>query len=164
MTPPPSGPASPPRLNVVLVEPEIPPNSGNIGRLCAATRSRLHFVGPLGFSLDDKSLKRAGLDYWPHLDWTTWPDLGALQAAQPGRYFYFTTKTSRSYTEVNYEPGDYLVFGKESKGLPEELLQANAARCVTIPILHPGVRSLNLSTSAGVGVYEALRQIRFKGI
>jgi tRNA (cytidine/uridine-2'-O-)-methyltransferase len=153
-----------PLLNVVLVEPEIPPNAGNIGRLCAATRTRLHFVGPLGFSLDDKNLKRAGLDYWEHLDWTTWPSLEALQAAHPGRYFYFTTKTTRLYASVNYEPGDFLVFGRETKGLPEPLLQANADRCVTLPILHPKVRSLNLATSVGIGLYEALRQLKFGSI
>jgi tRNA (cytidine/uridine-2'-O-)-methyltransferase len=153
-----------PLLNVVLVEPEIPPNAGNIGRLCAATRTRLHFVGPLGFSLDDKNLKRAGLDYWEHLDWTTWPSLEELQTSHPGRYFYFTTKTTRLYTSMNYEPGDFLVFGRETKGLPEPLLQANAERCVTLPILHPEVRSLNLATAVGIGLYEALRQLEFGSI
>ena len=150
-----------PRLHLVLVEPEIPGNSGNIGRLCAASGVRLHFVGKLGFDLSDKALKRAGLDYWPLLDWTTWPDLEALRAtADPGAaWHYFTTKTKRLHTAPRYRVGDYLVFGKETKGLPEDLLTANADSCVTLPMRNPGVRSLNLSTSAGIGVYEALRQI-----
>ena len=151
-------------FNVVLVEPEIPPNAGNVGRLCAATRTRLHLVEPLGFRLDDKALKRAGLDYWDHLDWKVWPSFEALQAAEAnatGRYFYFTTKTTRLYTEVNYQPGDFLVFGRETKGLPEPLLAANQDRCVTLPMLHPEVRSLNLATSVGIGLYEALRQTGF---
>jgi len=148
-------------FNVVLVEPEIPPNAGNVGRLCAATRTRLHLVEPLGFRLDDKALKRAGLDYWDHLDWKVWPSFEALQAAEAGRYFFFTTKISRLYTEVNYQPGDFLVFGRETKGLPEPLLAANRDHCVTLPMLHPEVRSLNLATSVGIGLYEALRQTGF---
>jgi len=148
-------------FNVVLVEPEIPPNAGNVGRLCAATRTRLHLIEPLGFRLDDKALKRAGLDYWDHLDWKTWPSFEALQTAEAGRYFFFTTKTERLYTEVNYQPGDFLVFGRETKGLPEPLLAANQDRCVTLPMSHPEVRSLNLATSVGIGLYEALRQTGF---
>ncbi len=151
-----------PRLNVVLVEPEIPPNTGNVGRLCAAARVRLHLVQPLGFSLDDKALKRAGLDYWPHLDWRTWPNLASFLAATPPRFHLFTTKAERRYTDVKYEAGDYLLFGRETKGLPESLLAAHPDRCATIPILHPGVRSLNLATAAGIGLYEALRQLHFK--
>ncbi|HEY8966912.1 MAG TPA: tRNA (cytidine(34)-2'-O)-methyltransferase [Candidatus Methylacidiphilales bacterium] len=153
--------ADAPRFHLVLVEPEIPGNSGNIARLCAASGVRLHFVEPLGFELSDRYLKRAGLDYWPFLDWKRWPSLDALRAeADPAaRWYYFTTKTKRPYTEPRYRAGDYLVFGKETKGLPESLLAANAASCVTIPILNPNVRSLNLSTSAGIGLYEALRQI-----
>ncbi|SDU00603.1 tRNA (cytidine/uridine-2'-O-)-methyltransferase [Verrucomicrobium sp. GAS474] len=150
-----------PRLHLVLVEPEIPGNSGNVGRLCAASGVRLHFVGKLGFDLSDKALKRAGLDYWPLLDWTTWADLDALRAqADPGAgWHFFTTKTKRFHTAARYRAGDYLVFGKETKGLPEALLAAHADACVTIPMRNPGVRSLNLATSVGIGVYEALRQI-----
>ncbi len=150
-----------PLLHLVLVEPEIPGNSGNIGRLCAAAGVRLHFVGPLGFDLSDKAVKRAGLDYWPHLDWRTWPDLDALRAeAAPGaNWFFFTTKVLRPHTAARYRAGDYLVFGRESKGLPSSLLEAHASGCVTIPMRNPAVRSLNLATSAGIGLYEALRQI-----
>ena len=109
---------SEPLLNVVLVEPEIPPNTGNIGRLCAAVDCRLHLVEPLGFVIDDKSLQRAGMDYWQHLQWRAWPSLKALQEAHTeARYFYFTTKTRRLYTEVAYQPGDFLVFGRETKGI-----------------------------------------------
>lgn len=154
-----------PLLHVVLVEPEIPPNAGNVGRLCAATRVRLHLVGPLGFAVDDKALKRAGLDYWDHLDWRLWPDLAAFQAAHgaahPDRCHYFTTKTERRYTDARYQPGDFLVFGRESKGLPATLLAAHPGACVTLPMAHPAVRSLNLATAVGIGLYEALRQLDF---
>ena len=152
-----------PVLNVVLVEPEIPPNTGAVGRRCAATRARLHLVEPLGFKIDDRALKRAGLDYWPHLDWRTWPNFETLQASGEGqgRYWFFTTKATRLYSEVAYAPGDFLVFGRESKGLPEALLATHPEGCVTVPILHPAVRSLNLSTAVGIGLYEGLRQIGF---
>ncbi len=147
-------------FNIVLVEPEIPPNTGNIARLCAATGSILHLVGELGFSLDDRYLKRAGLDYWEHVAMRCWPDLQTLREASPdGRFFYLSTKASRSYLDVCYQSGDYLVFGKETKGLPEELIRANPDNAVTIPMPgHEAVRSLNLSTSAGIVLYEALRQ------
>jgi tRNA (cytidine/uridine-2'-O-)-methyltransferase len=146
-------------FNIVLVEPEIPPNTGNIARLCAATGARLHLIEPLGFSLADRYLKRAGLDYWEHVSLQRWPDLAALQAAEPaGRYFYLSTKAQRSYLEAGFQPGDYIVFGKETKGLPEELLQANPDTSFTIPMPSHKVRSLNLSTSAGIVLYEALRQ------
>ena len=146
-------------FNIVLIEPEIPPNTGNIARLCAATGSILHLVGKLGFSLDDRYLKRAGLDYWEFVSLQRWPDLETLQAAVPeGRFFYLSTKVARSYLDAGFQPGDFIVFGKETKGLPEELLQANPETSFTIPMPSNKVRSLNLSTSAGIVLYEALRQ------
>ena len=146
-------------FNIVLIEPEIPPNTGNIARLCAATGTILHLVGPLGFSLDDRYLKRAGLDYWEFVSLKIWPDLETLQAAaSEGRFFYLSTKVERSYLEAGFQPGDYIVFGKETKGLPEELLRANPETSFTIPMPSEKVRSLNLSTSAGIVLYEALRQ------
>ena len=118
-------------FNVVLVEPEIPPNTGNIGRLCLATRSTLHLVRPLGFSTDDRTLKRAGLDYWPEVDLRFWDSLGELQAAQnpEARYFYLTTKSPRPYHAIEFQPGDFLVFGRETKGLPEALLGEMPTAC-----------------------------------
>jgi tRNA (cytidine/uridine-2'-O-)-methyltransferase len=146
-------------FNIVLVEPEIPPNTGNIARLCAATGSILHLVGRLGFSIDDKHLKRAGLDYWQHVAVHRWDTLGELQSsASQGRFFYLSTKVARSYLAVAFQPGDFLVFGRETRGLPEELLNANPDTCITIPMPAGAVRSLNLSTSAGIVLYEALRQ------
>ena len=145
-------------FNVVLVEPEIPPNTGNIGRLCLATRSTLHLVRPLGFAIDDRTLKRAGLDYWAEVDTCSWDSLGALQAAQRQavRYFYLTTKAARPYYAERFQPGDFLVFGRETKGLPEALLQANRDRLLTIP-MH-GTRSLNLATAVAIVLFEAMRQ------
>jgi len=146
-------------FNIVLIEPEIPPNTGNIARLCAATGSRLHLVGKLGFSTDDRYLKRAGLDYWEFVDIRYWQDLDGLKAGFPdGRYYYLTTKAARTYLDVRFQPGDFIVFGKETKGLPEELLAANPDTSITIPMPAGKVRSLNLSTSAGIVLYEALRQ------
>jgi tRNA (cytidine/uridine-2'-O-)-methyltransferase len=146
-------------FNIVLIEPEIPPNTGNIARLCAATGSVLHLVGTLGFSLDDRYLKRAGLDYWEHVTLRHWPDLETLQqSAGDGRFFYLSTKVQRSYLDAGFQPGDFIVFGKETKGLPEELLRANPETSFTIPMPAGHVRSLNLSTSAGIVLYEALRQ------
>src|SRR2546423_15192378 len=147
-------------FNVVLVEPEIPPNTGNVGRLCLATESTLHLVKPLGFSLEDRQLKRAGLDYWTDVDLRIWDSLGELQGAQRGgsRWFFLKTKSDRAYYEVPFEAGDFLVFGRETKGLPETLLQANVNNCLTIP-MH-GTRSLNLSTAVAVVLFEAVRQIR----
>ena len=146
-------------LNVVLVEPEIPPNTGNIGRLCLATRSTLHLVRPLGFSTDDRTLKRAGLDYWAEVELRYWNSLAELQAAQnsAARYFFLTTKSDRPYYAVRFEPGDFLVFGRETKGLPEPLLLANADRLLTIP-MH-GTRSLNLATAVAIVLFEAVRQL-----
>lgn len=146
-------------FNIVLIEPEIPPNTGNIARLCAATGAVLHLVGKLGFSIDDRYLKRAGLDYWEFVALKQWPDLAALQASAPdGRFFYLSTKVARSYLQACFQPGDFIVFGKETKGLPEELLEANPDTSITIPMPAGAVRSLNLSTSAGIVLYEALRQ------
>ena len=145
-------------FNVVLVEPEIPPNTGNIGRLCLATRSTLHLVQPLGFNIDDRALQRAGLDYWKEVDVRLWRSLGELQAAQAAgaRYFFLTTKGKRAYYEQAFAAGDFLVFGRETKGLPESLLDANASRLLTIP-MH-GTRSLNLATAVAIVLFEAVRQ------
>jgi tRNA (cytidine/uridine-2'-O-)-methyltransferase len=145
-------------FNVVLVEPEIPPNTGNVGRLCLATKSVLHLVKPFGFTLDDRQLKRAGLDYWEEVEVKTWDSLETLRGVQaPGaRYFFLTTKTDRAYYDVKFEPGDFLVFGRETKGLPENLLAANRDNCLTIP-MH-GTRSLNLATAVGIVLFEAVRQ------
>ncbi|OEU69066.1 MAG: tRNA (cytosine(34)-2'-O)-methyltransferase TrmL [Desulfuromonadales bacterium C00003093] len=146
-------------FHIVLVEPEIPPNTGNIGRLCAATGTYLHLVGKLGFSLDDKHLKRAGLDYWPEVKLKRWDSLEQLMAQFPnGRFWYASKKVARSYTQVDFTPGDFLVFGKETLGLPEKLLQQQADRALRIPIFSPAVRSLNLANSAAIILYEALRQ------
>ena len=147
-------------FNVVLVEPEIPPNTGNVGRLCLATRSTLHLIKPFGFSLDDRQLKRAGLDYWDEVDLRTWESLDQLQAAQSrdARYFYLTTKTQRAYWDTKFRPADFLVFGRETKGLSENLLAANEDSCITIP-MH-GTRSLNLATAVAIVLFEAVRQQR----
>ncbi len=148
-----------PVLNIVLVAPCIPPNTGNVARLCAATGARLHLVEPLGFSLEDRYLRRAGLDYWDHVDLRCWPDFESLcTAAAEGRFFFLSTKVNRPYTRAGFRQGDYLVFGNEPTGLPEALLMDNLARTFTIPMWGE-VRSLNLSTSVGIVAYEALRQI-----
>ena len=145
-------------FNVVLVEPEIPPNTGNIGRLCLATRSTLHLVQPLGFRIDDRTLQRAGLDYWKEVDVRLWPSFAELQAAQAADalYFFLTTKTQRAYSDERFRAGDFLVFGRETKGLPESLLNANASQLLTIP-MH-GTRSLNLATAVAIVLFEAVRQ------
>lgn len=145
-------------MNVVLVEPEIPPNTGNIARLCAATGCTLHLVGPLGFSLEDRYLRRAGLDYWEHVQLRTHDSLASfLTELGPARRFCFSAKAKRAYTEVVYQWGDYLVFGPETRGLPKELLLEWEADALRIPIFGP-VRSLNLSSAVAVVVYEAIRQ------
>lgn len=147
-------------LHVVLVAPEIPPNTGSIARLCAATRLRLHLVRPLGFSLDDRYLKRAGLDYWPHVDVTVHDDWAALQRHLPSsRAHFFSARADRSYTSVAYAPGDVLIFGSETKGLPRDILDAHRDDTWVIPIFSPHVRSLNLSNAVSIVVYEALRQL-----
>jgi tRNA (cytidine/uridine-2'-O-)-methyltransferase len=149
-----------PPLNIVLHQPEIPSNTGNIARTCLATGSRLHLVKPLGFSIDDRQLKRAGLDYWDEVDVQLWDSLDALfaaTAADSPRRFLFTTKTHRPYYTVKYLPGDWFIFGRETKGLPEILLAENEPQCVTIPMTN-ATRSLNLSVSVGVAIFEARRQ------
>jgi len=145
-------------FNIVLIEPEIPPNTGNIGRLCLATKSTLHLVKPFGFSLDDRELTRAGLDYWKDVDVRTWDSFAQLKSAQPSdtRYFFLTTKTERAYYDIKFSAGDFLVFGRETKGLPESLLKDHADNCLTIP-MH-GTRSLNLATAVAIVLFEAMRQ------
>ncbi|HUJ10203.1 MAG TPA: tRNA (cytidine(34)-2'-O)-methyltransferase [Verrucomicrobiae bacterium] len=171
-------------MNVVLVEPEIPPNTGNVARLCAATGAVLHLVGPLGFRLDDKTLKRAGMDYWEQVTWKYWESLDELkkEAANPlpseGRreissprlrgedqgegpqFYYVTTKSKRPYTVPHYLWNDYLVFGRETAGLPKSLLDANPETTITIPMFNPQARSLNLATAVAIVLYEAVRQIK----
>jgi tRNA (cytidine/uridine-2'-O-)-methyltransferase len=145
-------------FNVVLVEPEVPPNTGNIGRLCLATGSTLHLVKPLGFSLDDRQLKRAGLDYWNEVDVRIWDSLCQLELAQDDatRYFFLTTKSTRPYYNIDFRLGDFLIFGRETKGLPENLLAKHVDACLTIP-MH-GTRSLNLATAVAIVLFEAVRQ------
>ncbi|HEY0080951.1 MAG TPA: tRNA (cytidine(34)-2'-O)-methyltransferase [Pyrinomonadaceae bacterium] len=146
-------------LSVALVEPEIPPNTGNIARLCAATRTPLHIVGVTGFRLDERAVRRAGLDYWPEVSLQRHRDMSALyEALTEARFVYLSTKAEVAYTDWRFGENDCLVFGRETRGLPEELLRANWERCLTIPILNPNVRSLNLATSVAIVLYEALRQ------
>jgi tRNA (cytidine/uridine-2'-O-)-methyltransferase len=147
-------------FNVVLIEPEIPPNTGNIGRLCLATGATLHLVKPLGFSIDDRELKRAGLDYWKEVDVRTWESFGELRRTREpsARYFFLTTKSGRAYYDVEFREGDFLVFGRETKGLPEKLLEQNIDGCLTIPM--QGTRSLNLATAVAIVLFEAIRQQR----
>ena len=149
-------------FNVVLIEPEIPPNTGNIGRLCLATRSALHLVKPLGFSIDDRELKRAGLDYWKEVDVRLWNSFADLEAAQANdaRYFFLTTKCERPYYDIAFKPRDFLVFGRETKGLPEVFLRDRLGDLLTIP-MH-GTRSLNLATAVEIVLFEAERQQRMK--
>ena len=149
-----------PTLNIVLVEPQIPQNSGNIARTCAVTGARLHIVGPMGFTIDDKKLKRAGLDYWHQLDITYYQDQADFFAKNSGPFFYFTSKGPRRHVDVTYPDGAYLVFGREDAGLPEALLAANQEHCIRMP-MRDTCRSLNLSNSVAVGVYEVLRQWDF---
>ena len=147
-------------LNIVMVEPEIPQNTGNVARTCAATGARLHLVGPMGFKIDDKKLKRAGLDYWHLLDITYYDSLSDFLSKNSGEFFYFTTKARKVYSDVSYPDNCYLLFGKETKGLPEELLLRNPDRCVRLPMIE-GARSLNLSNTVAIAAYEALRQWDF---
>jgi tRNA (cytidine/uridine-2'-O-)-methyltransferase len=160
-------------MNVVLVEPEIPPNTGNVARLCAATGATLHLVGPLGFRIDDRELKRAGMDYWEQVTWKCWDSLEELKKAvgadgAPGgralpttpNFYYVTTKSKRAYTVSRYRWGDYLVFGRETAGLPEELLKAHADSTITIPMFNPQARSLNLATAVAIVLFETMRQIK----
>lgn len=146
-------------LNVVLYRPEIPPNTGNIGRLCHATGSALHLIGPLGFSLDERALRRAGLDYWQELRPRLWDSYQEFRAsvADSSRVYLLTTKSERPYWDASFRDGDYLVFGPETRGLPESLLENHRKDCLTIPQV--AGRSLNLSTAAGIVLYEAIRQL-----
>lgn len=150
-------------LNIVLVEPQIPQNTGNIARTCAATGARLHLVEPMGFKVDDAKLKRAGLDYWHLLDITYYSSLDDFfEKNRDGKFFYFSTKAAHIYSDVEYPDNSYLVFGKETAGLPEELLYANPDSCVRLPMINDSsARSLNLSNTVAVGVYEVLRQWNF---
>jgi tRNA (cytidine/uridine-2'-O-)-methyltransferase len=150
-------------MNIVLLEPEIPPNTGNIARLCAATCSTLHLIEPFGFNLDDKHLKRAGLDYWQHLTWHRWPDWTAFQKQLPPgvRLWLIESHGTRHYAQADYQPGDYLVFGRETAGLPKKILEQHRSRWLRIPMFHAGVRSLNLSNCVALVLYEALRQQNF---
>ena len=146
-------------FHIVLDEPEIPPNTGNIARLCGATGTVLHLVGKLGFSIDDKHVRRAGLDYWKAVDIRHWESLEELQKSYPqGRFWYTSKKASKSHIQADFQNGDFLVFGKETLGLPEDLLQRNQEWSIRIPIRSPIVRSLNLANAAAIIVYEALRQ------
>ncbi len=150
-------------LNIVLVEPQIPQNTGNIARTCAATGARLHLVEPMGFRVDDAKLKRAGLDYWHLLDITYYSDLNDFfEKNKNGNFYYFSTKATKIYSEIEYPDNCYLVFGKETAGLPEELLYKNKESCVRLPMINDSsARSLNLSNSVAIGVYEVLRQWNF---
>lgn len=150
-------------LNIVLVEPQIPQNTGNVARTCAATGARLHLVEPMGFRVDDAKLKRAGLDYWHLLDITYYKDLNDFfEKNKDGHFFYFSTKATKIYSDAEYPDNSYLVFGKETAGLPEDLLFANPDRCVRLPMIdNSAARSLNLSNTVAIGVYEVLRQWGF---
>jgi tRNA (cytidine/uridine-2'-O-)-methyltransferase len=147
-------------MQVVLVEPEIPPNTGSVARLCAATLTPLHLIEPLGFKIDDKHLKRAGLDYWQFVDLTvhqSWSRF--IESAAPKTLWFFSKRAARSYTAVRYAEEDFLVFGRETRGLPQELLDANAQCALRIPMMGAGVRSLNLSNAVSIVLYEGLRQL-----
>jgi len=152
-------------MNIVLVEPEIPPNTGNVARLCAATRTTLHLIEPFGFNLDDAQLKRAGMDYWQHVDWHRWTNwssfLGELPAAT--RLWFIESGGPKLYTEVKFAPGDYLVFGRETAGLPKQLLQQNREHWLRIPMFNEKARSLNLSNCVALVLFEAWRQQGFVG-
>ena len=155
------------KINIVLHEPEIPQNTGNIARTCAATGAALHIIRPMGFEIDDKKLKRAGLDYWDKLDITYYDDYADFLAKTPlasERTYYFSTKAPRSYTEVSPYPDEvFIMFGKESKGIPEDILYQNKEFCVRIP-MRDTIRSLNLSNSVAIAVFEILRQWDFEGL
>ena len=147
-------------MNVVLFEPEIPPNTGSVARLCAATRTRLHLIEPLGFEIDDRHLKRAGLDYWPHVDLQvhgSWEEFTTRH--RHARLRYFSKKAVKSYTSVQFREDDFLVFGPETRGLPERLLRANESDSYLIPMMSPAVRSLNLANAVSIVLYEGLRQL-----
>jgi tRNA (cytidine/uridine-2'-O-)-methyltransferase len=147
-------------IHIALVEPEIPPNTGNVARLCAAARVPLHIVGVTGFRLDDRAVRRAGLDYWPEVMLQKHPNLENLYELLPeARFVYLTTKAQKNYADWDFRPNDCLVFGRETRGLPDQVLRLNWERCLTIPIRNPKVRSLNLATAVGIVLYEALQQV-----
>ena len=152
-------------MHIVLVEPEIPPNTGNVARLCAATNSTLHLIEPLGFKLDDRQLQRAGMDYWQHVQWQRWQSWTGFRDRLPGsaRLWFIESRGPRHYAEVSYSPGDYLVFGRETAGLPKKLLEDNCDRWLRIPMFNDRSRSLNLSNCAALVLFEALRQQGFRG-
>lgn len=152
-------------MNLVLVEPEIPPNTGNVARLCAATRTTLHLVEPFGFKLDDATLKRAGMDYWRQVEWRRWASWAAFATSltTPARLWFIESGGPRHYAEARFGPEDYLVFGRETAGLPQALLEANHERWLRVPMFNPEARSLNLSNCAALVLYEALRQQGFGG-
>lgn len=149
-------------LHVALWEPEIPPNTGNIARLCAATGARLHLIGRLGFHIDDRRLRRAGLDYWPAVDLATHDDWGAFAASGVGRTWCLSSKATKPYTDAEFRDGDVLLFGSESRGLPPSVVSSLADTAITIPMPTGKVRSLNLATAVGIALYEALRQTQFR--
>ncbi len=150
-------------LHIVLLEPEIPPNTGNIARLCAATRTHLHLIEPLGFQLDDTTLRRAGMDYWRHVAWSRWPNWRAFDSARPAgsRLWLVEDGGARRYSDTRFADGDHLVFGRETAGLPRPLLEAHRAQWLHIPMANPQARSLNLSNCAALVLFEALRQLGF---
>ncbi|HUR46021.1 MAG TPA: tRNA (cytidine(34)-2'-O)-methyltransferase [Candidatus Saccharimonadales bacterium] len=152
-------------MHIVLVEPEIPPNTGNIARLCAATKTHLHLIEPFGFNLDDRQLKRAGMDYWQHVDWKRWANWTgfAAQVPQGSKLWFIESGGSKHYAEAVYSPEDYLVFGRETAGLPKELLTAHPDTWLRIPMFNEASRSLNLSNCAALVLFEALRQQGFSG-
>lgn len=152
-------------MNVVLLEPEIPPNTGNVARLCAATRTRLHLIRPLGFELSDRRLKRAGMDYWRQVDWRVWDDWSAFVRAVPAeaRLWFIESRGPHSYAAVHFGADDYLVFGRETSGLPPALLDAHAGNWLRVPMFNPESRSLNLANCVALVLYEALRQQGFAG-
>ena len=152
----------PNRLNIVLVEPEIPQNTGNIARTCAATGASLHLIEPLGFEISDRYLRRAGLDYWQYLDLHIYPNLEDFFQKNEGNYYFFTTKAKKTYTDISYEGQVYLFFGKETRGLPEDLLRAHLDAALRLPMLER-IRSLNLSNTVAVATFEVLRQWGFEG-
>jgi tRNA (cytidine/uridine-2'-O-)-methyltransferase len=150
-------------FHIVLIEPEIPQNTGNIARLCVAAGARLHLVGPLGFSIDEKAVRRAGMDYWERLDLQTWTSWEELLAANPAaRFFFLSSKVEKAYWDAEFQDGDFLVFGRETKGLPASLLAVHPETTLTIPMTD-GTRSINLATSVGIVLYEAIRQITLAG-
>ena len=152
-------------MHVVLLEPEIPPNTGNVARLCAATNTTLHLIEPLGFKLDDKQLKRAGMDYWQHVEWRRWADWKqfADQVPPAARLWFVESRGPRLYADVCYQADDYLVFGRETAGLPKRLLEKHSDRWIRIPMLNPQSRSFNLSNCVALVLFEALRQQGFQG-